>query len=130
MTEKRFRVEVAYARLDEQLILELEAEPGITAQQAVERSGILERFPEIDLSFGFETEAVHRVDPDEPGSATSRFDHRMTFQREGWDIEVRSTAALSCGESAYKLFGRVEVRENGDVIFERQWEPTVPRRWS
>jgi hypothetical protein len=50
VTEERIRVEVAYGRLDEQVILELDAEPGITAQEAVERSGILQRFPEIDLS--------------------------------------------------------------------------------
>lgn len=49
MAEK-IRVEVAYGRLDEQVILEVEAEAGITLQQAVERSGILEHFPEIDLS--------------------------------------------------------------------------------
>ena len=50
MTESKIRVEVAYGRLDEQSILELDAEPGITAKEAVERSGILQRFPEIDLA--------------------------------------------------------------------------------
>jgi putative ubiquitin-RnfH superfamily antitoxin RatB of RatAB toxin-antitoxin module len=45
----RIRVEVAYARLHEQVLLELQVEAGSTAQQAIERSGILERFPEIDL---------------------------------------------------------------------------------
>ncbi len=43
-------VEVAYARADEQLILALDVEPGTTLKQAVERSGMLERFPEIDLA--------------------------------------------------------------------------------
>jgi putative ubiquitin-RnfH superfamily antitoxin RatB of RatAB toxin-antitoxin module len=43
-------VEVAYALPDEQLILRLEAEPGITVEQAIRRSGILEHFPDIDLS--------------------------------------------------------------------------------
>lgn len=49
MSAERIPVEVAYARPDEQLILELEVAPGTTAKQAVEQSGILERFPEIDL---------------------------------------------------------------------------------
>jgi len=40
-------VEVAYARPGEQLILELTA--GSTLLQAVQQSGIIERFPEIDL---------------------------------------------------------------------------------
>ena len=40
-------VEVAYAKPDEQLILKLEVAPGTTLQQAIEQSGILDRFPEI-----------------------------------------------------------------------------------
>lgn len=42
-------VEVAYARPDKQKIVELLVEPGTTAFQAVERSGIVQAFPEIDL---------------------------------------------------------------------------------
>lgn len=50
MADKTIRVEVAYATLREQVILELPVAPGITAREAVERSGILQRFPEIDLA--------------------------------------------------------------------------------
>jgi uncharacterized protein len=43
------RFEVAYGRMDEQALLTVEADVPLTAQQAIERSGILDRFPEIDL---------------------------------------------------------------------------------
>ena len=43
-------IEVAYALREEQVLLELEMAEGTTARQAVERSGILRRFPEIDLA--------------------------------------------------------------------------------
>lgn len=49
MSAELLPVEVAYARSDEQVILNLSVEPGTTARQAIEQSGILERFPEIDL---------------------------------------------------------------------------------
>lgn len=42
-------VEVAYALLDKQKILQLLVEPGTTAFQAAERSGITDVFPQIDL---------------------------------------------------------------------------------
>jgi putative ubiquitin-RnfH superfamily antitoxin RatB of RatAB toxin-antitoxin module len=42
------KVEVAYARPDEQVIIPVQVAAGSTLQQAVEQSGILERFPEID----------------------------------------------------------------------------------
>jgi uncharacterized protein len=44
------RVEVAYARSDVQLIVELQIEEGTTVEQAICRSGMLRKFPEIDLS--------------------------------------------------------------------------------
>lgn len=44
------RVEVAYARPDVQVILEVDVPEGATAEEAIRASGILERFPEIDLS--------------------------------------------------------------------------------
>lgn len=46
---KSVQVEVAYARPEEQVIIPVEVEEGATLRSAVERSGILERFPEIDL---------------------------------------------------------------------------------
>lgn len=43
-------VEVAYARPEEQVVVTLTVAKGTTVEQAIELSGILERFPEIDLS--------------------------------------------------------------------------------
>lgn len=42
-------VEVAYARADEQALVTVTVPAGATLRQAIEASGILERFPEIDL---------------------------------------------------------------------------------
>jgi len=44
------KVEVAYARPDIQMLLEVDVAEGATVEEAIRRSGILERFPEIDLS--------------------------------------------------------------------------------
>ena len=43
-------VEVAYALPDEQLILSLEVMPDTNVEQAIKRSGILERYAQIDLA--------------------------------------------------------------------------------
>ncbi|MES2218896.1 MAG: RnfH family protein [Pseudomonadota bacterium] len=42
-------IEVAYATPAKQTIIKLEIEQGATIETAIERSGILELFPEIDL---------------------------------------------------------------------------------
>lgn len=46
----KIRVEVAYAKPDVQIIIPLEVAEGITLEEAVEQSGILNQFPEIDLN--------------------------------------------------------------------------------
>ena len=50
MVEKVIEVEVAYAKPEEQCILTVTGNPGMTVEQAIEHSKILEHFPEIDLA--------------------------------------------------------------------------------
>ncbi len=46
----RIAVEVAYALPDEQIIIPLEIEAGVTCEQAIVHSGMLTRHPEINLT--------------------------------------------------------------------------------
>ena len=48
--EEEILVEVAYALPNQQVILPLSVAPGTTAQKAIEASGILVKFPEIDVN--------------------------------------------------------------------------------
>ncbi|MEW8625399.1 MAG: RnfH family protein [Candidatus Thiodiazotropha sp.] len=43
------KFEVAYGKLDEQVLLIVESSEPLTVEQAIEQSAILQRFPEIDL---------------------------------------------------------------------------------
>ncbi|MGD8939725.1 MAG: RnfH family protein [Gammaproteobacteria bacterium] len=47
---KVIRVEVAYAKPEVQVIIPLDVAEGITLEEAIEQSGILRQFPEIDLN--------------------------------------------------------------------------------
>lgn len=48
--DQEIRVEIAYALPRQQVILPVTVKQGTTAQAAIEASGILARFPEIDLN--------------------------------------------------------------------------------
>lgn len=50
MTSEGISVEVAYALPAEQVIVRVDAQAGTTVEEAIRRSGLLERFPEIDLA--------------------------------------------------------------------------------
>jgi putative ubiquitin-RnfH superfamily antitoxin RatB of RatAB toxin-antitoxin module len=60
---------VLYARPEEQLIVSVSFEHGMTAADAVERSGLTERFPEIGAQvlvlgvWGKEVSAAHELKP-------------------------------------------------------------------
>lgn len=47
---EKILVEVAYARPDSQIIVPVEVAPGTTLASAIEQSGILYIFPEIDMT--------------------------------------------------------------------------------
>lgn len=49
MAEKEIIIEVAYALPNEQLIIPIKVREGTTAKQAFQISGLLSKFPEIDL---------------------------------------------------------------------------------
>ena len=44
------QVEVAYAKPEQQVIISIDVDANTTVEQAIQHSGILEQFPEIDLS--------------------------------------------------------------------------------
>lgn len=48
--QNKIRVEVAYAKTNEQVIIPIDVDPGTTLEEAIRISGILEHFPEIDLA--------------------------------------------------------------------------------
>jgi putative ubiquitin-RnfH superfamily antitoxin RatB of RatAB toxin-antitoxin module len=50
VAEEKIEVEVAYARPERQLILRVRGSVGMTVAQAIERAGIAEQFPEIELA--------------------------------------------------------------------------------
>ena len=49
---KRLHVEVVYALREEQTLVALELEEGASVREAIERSGVLARYPGIELERG------------------------------------------------------------------------------
>jgi putative ubiquitin-RnfH superfamily antitoxin RatB of RatAB toxin-antitoxin module len=50
MTDQQISIEVAYALPDRQALLEVVVERGATVEETIKASGIIKRFPQIDLS--------------------------------------------------------------------------------
>ncbi len=87
-------------------------------------------FSKIDLDFGVEIRADYRLEMSDPDGVSARFEHRLHFAREGWEIDVTGIAELSSTASVYQVSGSLEARENGERVFERHWNPMIPRTCS
>jgi putative CocE/NonD family hydrolase len=88
------------------------------------------KFQDIDVELASETRAEFQITPGNPNSASSQFQHRLQFIRQGSIIEVLGNASLKSSASDYYVFGRLEAWENGEMIFKREWHPVIPRKHS
>ncbi|MHC8316273.1 RnfH family protein [Pseudomonas sp. LB3P31] len=50
MVEAVIEVEVVYAAVDRQVLLEVSVPPGLTLREVVRQSGVREEFPQLDLA--------------------------------------------------------------------------------
>jgi len=86
--------------------------------------------PDINLRFGFEIDARHEINFDDPNSAVSHFQYTLYFSRDDWEVRVTSSAECRSSTTNFHLQGNLEIIENDKTIFKRQWTPTVPRTCS
>jgi len=84
----------------------------------------------IETAFSYETSCEHRLHPDDPLTAASRFSHTMRFDRPDGAARIRSSLETVCTSETYLLEGQLTAMWQGDVIFETEWKRIVPRRCS
>ena len=115
---------------DPELERRIEIDPiGQTRSDSWKQPMRVVRFPEIDLEFGFETDACHTIRLDNMTSAQSTFVHRLHFSQDNRIVEVVGTAELSSNEQLYRLSGSLDVKENEKLIFSRNWNSDIPRKY-
>ncbi len=91
---KQFEVEVAYARPERQLIIKLMIDEGCTAEMAVRQSGMLQEFPEIDLTQNKLGIFSRAVKPDTVLRAHDRIEIYRPLQADPKEVRrQRATAA-------------------------------------
>ena len=85
------------------------------------------RFDDIDLTVEHNLKRELVLSNKDPLSAAYTITQKMKLGREGWiidaDIITRQTGDL---ENFY-LYARMDVRENGEIAFSKEWNEAVPR---
>jgi putative ubiquitin-RnfH superfamily antitoxin RatB of RatAB toxin-antitoxin module len=103
------KVEVAYATPAEQVIIPVELEAGATVQMAIERSGVLGRFPEIDLTtqkVGVFSKVVALTDGVKDGDRVEIYRGLMLDPKES-----RRMRAVAAGQVLRRKHSRVKKKK-------------------
>ena len=88
------------------------------------------RYRDTGVTFGHETRAEHRLHPDDPLSARSTFDHRITCDRPDGTALVGCRVTASSTETRFRLEGRLTAVWEGELVSERRWDISLERRYS
>jgi hypothetical protein len=85
------------------------------------------RFLDIDLDSGDTSHCVYAIVEGDPLSAEVRFHAASDMGRGDWQTRAEVTSSMTCDAEAFHVEARVDVNENGEVIFTRSWEFDFPR---
>ncbi|MFK7804688.1 MAG: CocE/NonD family hydrolase [Anaerolineae bacterium] len=85
------------------------------------------------LQHGLEVDArseeIYSILPEDPLSARVEITHEEEVQRNEWKISIRTKSRMYCDAKYFYVENRLQVFENGDTAFDRQWEKKIPRNF-
>ena len=96
---------------------------------------ILELFDDLghmrSNSNGLETASTvrhsYRIKPNDPLSAKVEAAWTFETRRGNWQVNTRSSSAMTCDETHFHLSAQLEAFENGETLFKRSWQESIER---
>jgi len=61
-------------------------------------------------------------------SAKAVYEFQMGYAREGWDVMTRGQMTMTGDQDSFFLRGELKAFEEGQEIYSRTWDETIPRR--
>ena len=85
------------------------------------------RIDDIDLEIGSWRREVWRIHPDDPLTASGDISYDFSSSRGEWTVRHNSRSTMTVTADDYILHGDLEAFENGERIYARSIDCTVPR---
>ncbi len=85
------------------------------------------RNPHHGLEVGSTVEQVFAINPEAPSSARAEAYWRYTFARGAWRARIDTGTTMTADLRNFHLTRRVEAYEGDTLVFERDWQESVPR---
>ncbi|MCV0393999.1 MAG: CocE/NonD family hydrolase [Rhizobiaceae bacterium] len=84
-----------------------------------------------DLDHGLVAGTVARerwsIHPDDPLSACGKTHWTETLSRGNWSVRTETRSTMRCDAENFRLSARIEAREGEELVFERNFEESLPR---
>tara|TARA_R110002020_G_scaffold34066_28_gene103821 strand:- start:7300 stop:9318 length:2019 start_codon:yes stop_codon:yes gene_type:complete len=84
---------------------------------------------EHGLISGNTTRERWSIHPDNPLSATSHIRWEQTGGRDAWQTETVADMEMRCDKDWFYITGKLVASENGEVLFDKDWEERIARRF-
>ena len=78
-------------------------------------------------SSGGTAEESWTIDPDDPLSAHGSTRWTQTLSRDGWSVSTETLTEMTSDATSFHLRGRIVAREGSRLVFERDFDETIPR---
>jgi len=88
-----------------------------------------QRFDEIGTMIDSRLKRHLTIDDSDPLSAKCEITQHYQIGREGWMFDIETLTLLTSDAENFYLTAKVEVKENGEAAFERQWERFFKRHF-
>ncbi|HEY5889845.1 MAG TPA: hypothetical protein VIW94_03975, partial [Acidimicrobiia bacterium] len=82
-----------------------------------------------DLVYTTEQTWTVSVEDDDPGSTAVQSTSELSLSRPGWEVEVRGSIAIS-GRESFVLEIELSAHHDGEEIWTRAWDESIPRVWA
>ncbi|MGR3659818.1 MAG: CocE/NonD family hydrolase [Paracoccaceae bacterium] len=104
----------------------LDQHSGITTLEMVDDFGEIE-----DLNHGLINGSIAReswhIHPDDPNSATTHIHWSDTLRRGNWSVRTETNSWMRSDAENFYISAKIEAFEGDDLIFEQEFDKTLPR---
>jgi hypothetical protein len=87
------------------------------------------RLVAADLETSDSSHCVYSIVEEDPLSAEVRFHASSSMGRGNWSMLSEVTSSMASDHESFRVETQLEVTENGERIFSREWSLTIPRNY-
>ena len=79
------------------------------------------------LAVGGTAQEIYRIHPDNPQSAYMETSWTQELMREGWHVRTATDLTMWSDSENFHMIARIEAYDGEELIFEKDWNETLPR---